>query len=78
MGGDGGARRPGGRPTAEAAALLDATILDAAITGFLADGYAATTIEAIARACGVAKRTIYARWTRATSPRSTAAISPRT
>jgi TetR/AcrR family transcriptional regulator, mexJK operon transcriptional repressor len=45
-----------------AAALLDTTILDAATSAFLADGYAATTIEAIAKACGVAKRTIYARW----------------
>jgi AcrR family transcriptional regulator len=56
------ARRSGGRPTAGAAALLETTILDAATTKFLADGYAATTIEAIARSCGVAKRTIYARW----------------
>jgi TetR/AcrR family transcriptional regulator, mexJK operon transcriptional repressor len=56
------ARRSGGRPTAEAAALLETTILDAATAAFLADGYAATTIEAIARNCGVAKRTIYARW----------------
>jgi AcrR family transcriptional regulator len=55
-------RRTGGRPTAEAAALLETTILAAATAEFLADGYAATTIEAIARACGVAKRTIYARW----------------
>jgi AcrR family transcriptional regulator len=55
-------RRSGGRPTAQAAALLETTILTAATTAFLADGYAATTIEAIARACGVAKRTIYARW----------------
>jgi TetR/AcrR family transcriptional repressor of mexJK operon len=55
-------RRSGGRPTAEAAAQLEPTILDAATTAFLADGYAATTIEAIARASGVAKRTIYARW----------------
>src|ERR1700761_4272522 len=55
-------RRPGGRPTAEAAALLEITILEAATTAFLADGYADTTIEAIARACRVAKRTIYARW----------------
>jgi AcrR family transcriptional regulator len=55
-------RRSGGRPTAEAAALLESTILDAATAAFLADGYAATTIEAIARICGVAKRTIYARW----------------
>jgi TetR/AcrR family transcriptional regulator, mexJK operon transcriptional repressor len=55
-------RRSGGRPTAEAAAQLEPTILDAATTAFLANGYAATTIEAIARASGVAKRTIYARW----------------
>lgn len=54
--------RSGGRPTAEAAALLEITILDAATAAFLADGYAATTIEAIARTCRVAKRTIYARW----------------
>jgi AcrR family transcriptional regulator len=58
----GAARRTGGRPTAQAAALLETTILIAATNGFLADGYAATTIEAIARACSVAKRTIYARW----------------
>jgi TetR/AcrR family transcriptional repressor of mexJK operon len=56
------ARRSGGRPTATAAVLLETTILDAATAAFLADGYAATTIEAIARACSVAKRTIYARW----------------
>jgi TetR/AcrR family transcriptional repressor of mexJK operon len=55
-------RRSGGRPTAKAAALLETTILDAATAFFLADGYAATTIEAIARNSGVAKRTIYARW----------------
>jgi TetR/AcrR family transcriptional repressor of mexJK operon len=55
-------RRAGGRPTAQAAAQLETTILTAATTAFLADGYAVTTIEAIARACGVAKRTIYARW----------------
>jgi len=60
--GDGAARRSGGRPTAAAAVLLDTTILDAATSAFLADGYAATTIEAIAKACSVAKRTIYARW----------------
>jgi AcrR family transcriptional regulator len=55
-------RRSGGRPTAQAAALLETTILDAATASFLADGYAATTIEAISRTCGVAKRTVYARW----------------
>jgi AcrR family transcriptional regulator len=41
---------------------LETAILDRATAAFLADGYAATTIEAIARTCGVAKRTIYARW----------------
>ncbi|HEY0182912.1 MAG TPA: TetR/AcrR family transcriptional regulator [Rhodopila sp.] len=55
-------RRSGGRPTAEAAVLLETTILDAATAAFLAEGYAATTIEAIARSCHVAKRTIYTRW----------------
>jgi TetR/AcrR family transcriptional regulator, mexJK operon transcriptional repressor len=55
-------RRSGGRPTAQAAARLETTILDEATRAFLAQGYAATTIEATARACGVAKRTIYARW----------------
>jgi TetR/AcrR family transcriptional regulator, mexJK operon transcriptional repressor len=58
----GAVRRSGGRPTAQAAALLETIILDTATARFLAEGYAATTIEAIARACGVAKRTIYARW----------------
>jgi AcrR family transcriptional regulator len=56
------ATRTGGRPTARAAAALETTILDHATAVFLAEGYAATTIEAIARACRVAKRTIYARW----------------
>lgn len=55
-------RSSGGRPTAQAAALLETAILDAATTAFLAHGYAATTIEVIARTCGVAKRTLYARW----------------
>jgi TetR/AcrR family transcriptional repressor of mexJK operon len=55
-------RGTGGRPTAAAAAQLEATILEYAIAAFLAEGYAATSIEAIAKACGVAKRTIYARW----------------
>jgi AcrR family transcriptional regulator len=56
------ARRSGGRPTAQAALLLESAILDQATAAFLRDGYAAVTIEAIARACSVAKRTIYARW----------------
>ncbi len=55
-------RRSGGRPTATAAVLLETSILDTATAAFLADGYASTTIEGIARTGGVAKRTIYARW----------------
>jgi AcrR family transcriptional regulator len=54
--------RSGGRPTAQAAALLETTILDHATEAFLRDGYAATSIESIARTARVAKRTIYARW----------------
>jgi len=54
--------RSGGRPTAAAAALLEPTILDHATDAFLRDGYAATSLEAIARQAHVAKRTIYARW----------------
>ncbi len=60
--GDGATRRSGGRPTAAAAAALEITILSCATAAFLSEGYAATTIEGIARSCGVAKRTIYARW----------------
>jgi TetR/AcrR family transcriptional regulator, mexJK operon transcriptional repressor len=37
-------------------------ILDHATVAFLRDGYAATSLEAIARQARVAKRTIYARW----------------
>ena len=55
-------RPKGGRPTAADAVLLEAIILDKATACFLRDGYAATSIEAIARLCSVAKRTIYARW----------------
>jgi TetR/AcrR family transcriptional regulator, mexJK operon transcriptional repressor len=54
--------RRGGRPTARAAAALETVILDEATAAFLRDGYDATSIQAIARACRVAKRTIYARW----------------
>jgi TetR/AcrR family transcriptional regulator, mexJK operon transcriptional repressor len=55
--------RTGGRPTAAAASLLEATILNHATAVFLREGYAATSIEAVAREARVAKRTIYARWT---------------
>lgn len=55
-------RRSGGRPTAKAAAKLETAILDVATAAFLTQGYAATTIEAIARTGGIGKRTLYARW----------------
>lgn len=54
--------RTGGRPTAAAATLLEVAILDHATSVFLQQGYAAASIEAIARQARVAKRTIYARW----------------
>jgi AcrR family transcriptional regulator len=55
-------RRSAGRPTAAGAAELAERILDEATRGFLAQGYAATSIETVAAEAGVAKRTLYARW----------------
>ncbi|RZI96941.1 MAG: TetR/AcrR family transcriptional regulator [Variovorax sp.] len=52
-------RRPRGRPSAEQAAELRESFLAAALQSFLEKGYAATSIEAIARDAGVAKITIY-------------------
>jgi AcrR family transcriptional regulator len=54
--------RAGGRPTKAAAAELAERILKVATRAFLADGYAASSIETIAATAGVAKRTLYARW----------------
>lgn len=56
------ARRPSGRPTTADAAALAQRILDIATRAFLADGYAATSVESVAAQAGVAKRTLYARW----------------
>ena len=56
------ARGPSGRPTAAGAAELAERILAVATRAFLADGYAATSIETVAARAGVAKRTLYARW----------------
>jgi len=55
--------RTGGRPTAAESAGIAVRILDAAAGLFLRDGFAATSIEAIATAAGVSKRTLYARFT---------------
>lgn len=52
-------RRPRGRPSALQAAELRESFLAAALQSFLDKGYAATSIEAIARDAGVAKITIY-------------------
>jgi AcrR family transcriptional regulator len=52
-------RRPRGRPNAEQAVELREAFLAAALQSFLDKGYAATSIEAIARDAGVAKITIY-------------------
>lgn len=52
----------GGRPTAEAAAALADRITAAASVLFMQNGYAATSIEAIAASAGVSKRTFYARF----------------
>jgi AcrR family transcriptional regulator len=53
------ARRPRGRPSAEEASELREAFLQTALRSFLDLGYAATSIEAIARDAGVAKITIY-------------------
>jgi AcrR family transcriptional regulator len=55
-------RRSGGRPSREAAALLGERILDVAAELFLAEGYGATSIEAVARRARVSKRTFYHRF----------------
>jgi AcrR family transcriptional regulator len=52
-------RRSRGRPSPEQAAALRESFLAAALESFLEKGYAATSIEAIARDAGVAKITIY-------------------
>jgi len=54
--------RKGGRPSKDDAELLGGKIIDAATSLFLSDGYGATSIEAIARAAGISKRTFYARF----------------
>ncbi|MGI4940589.1 MAG: TetR/AcrR family transcriptional regulator [Janthinobacterium lividum] len=55
-------RGSGGRPTAAGSAERDGRILDAATALFMRDGFAAVSIEGIAAAAGVSKRTFYARF----------------
>jgi len=52
----------GGRPSKAAAAQLRDRILDVATARFLANGYGATSIEAIAKATRMSKRTFYHRF----------------
>ncbi|MDB6062498.1 MAG: transcriptional regulator, TetR family [Verrucomicrobiaceae bacterium] len=55
-------RATGGRPTREAAELLAERIIDVATELMLQHGYSQTSIEAVASAAGVAKRTLYSRF----------------
>ncbi|MFC8526093.1 TetR/AcrR family transcriptional regulator C-terminal domain-containing protein [Nocardia sp. NPDC057227] len=57
-----GAPRRGGRPTRAEAAALHQRLRAAAVRTFLANGYDATTMVAIAEAAEVAKATVYARY----------------
>jgi AcrR family transcriptional regulator len=54
--------RRGGRPSRHDAERLGETILDAATELFLAEGYGATSIEAVAERARVSKRTFYHRF----------------
>lgn len=51
-----------GRPTHAEAQQLQEKLRDAAVASFLEHGYDATTMEAIAQAAGITKRTLYARY----------------
>lgn len=51
-----------GRPTRDQAQALSARILDAAALLFAQNGYQATSIDAVAYAAGVTKRTLYSRF----------------
>ena len=54
--------RRGGRPSREASARLGDLILDAATDAFLANGFGATSIDAVARRVRISKRTFYHRF----------------
>ncbi|MFV8047933.1 TetR/AcrR family transcriptional regulator [Mycobacterium sp. 48b] len=51
-----------GRPTQAEAKKLDQTVREAAVASFLESGYDGTTMEAIAKAAGITKRSLYARY----------------
>jgi len=54
--------RRGGRPSREAAALIQDRILEIATELFLAEGYGETTIELVAKRARISKRTFYHRF----------------
>ena len=60
--GRGAAPPRGGRPSRTASAQLGERILDVATDSFLAHGYGATSIEAVARRARISKRTFYHRF----------------
>lgn len=51
-----------GRPNRAAAAELDDRLRHAAVETFLAHGFDGTTMEAVANAAGITKRTLYAKY----------------
>ncbi|MCM8735731.1 TetR/AcrR family transcriptional regulator [Azospirillum sp. A1-3] len=59
---DTGGRKPGGRPTRDQAAAIDARILDGARAVFCRKGVANSGLEEIAAELGVSKHTLYRRY----------------
>lgn len=59
---DTGGRKPGGRPTREQAAAIDARILDGARAVFCRKGVANSGLEEIAAELGMSKHTLYRRY----------------
>lgn len=51
-----------GRPTRAEASKLDLAVREAAVATFLELGYAGASMESIARAAGITKRSLYARY----------------
>ncbi|MEV0669303.1 TetR/AcrR family transcriptional regulator [Mycobacterium sp. NPDC050441] len=51
-----------GRPTQAEAKALDLTVRKAAVATFIQSGYDGATMEAIAKAAGITKRSLYARY----------------
>ena len=54
-------KRPG-RPTSEAAVLMDERILEEAVNVFLEEGFARAKMDKIASRAGITRQTIYARF----------------